>query len=125
VLKIQTQYFLGCALFYRGQTRFYLGAARDFHGNHSELPHSSKEGMSDMLLTGNQLKAARALADLTQAQLAKAAVVDVTTISAMESRKAATLRSGLDTIRAIMTALEAAGVELLAQGPGVRLKGGN
>jgi hypothetical protein len=76
-----------------------------------------------MLLTGNQLKAARALADLTQAQLAKAAVVDVTTISAMESRKAATLRSGLDTIRAIMTALEAAGVELLAQGPGVRLKG--
>jgi transcriptional regulator with XRE-family HTH domain len=81
--------------------------------------------MPDMLLTGNQLKAARALADLTQAQLAKAAVVDVTTISSMESRKAATLRSGLDTIRAIMTALEAAGVELLAQGPGVRLKGGN
>jgi transcriptional regulator with XRE-family HTH domain len=78
--------------------------------------------MPDMLLTGNQLKAARALADLTQAQLAAAAVVDVTTISAMESRKAATLRSGLDTIRAIMTALVAAGVELLAQGPGVRLK---
>jgi transcriptional regulator with XRE-family HTH domain len=81
--------------------------------------------MPDMLLTGNQLKAARALAGISQAQLAKAAEINVTTISAMESRKAATLRSGLDTVRAVMTALEAAGVELLAQGPGVRLKGGN
>ena len=84
-----------------------------------------KGEIAGMLTTGNQLKAARALAGISQAQLAKAAEINVTTISAMESRKAATLRSGLDTIRAIMTALEAAGVELLAQGPGVRLKGGN
>jgi hypothetical protein len=41
----------------------------------------------------------------------------------MEKRGAETLTSGLDTIRAIMVALDAAGVELLNHGqPGVRLK---
>ena len=68
-------------------------------------------GLSDMLTTGNQLKAARALAGISQAQLAKAAEINVTTISAMESKGAATLGSGLDTIKAVMDALEAAGIE--------------
>jgi hypothetical protein len=41
----------------------------------------------------------------------------------MEGKGAETLTSGLDTIRAISKALEAAGVELLNDGqPGVRLK---
>jgi transcriptional regulator with XRE-family HTH domain len=76
-----------------------------------------------MLTTGNQLKAARALAGVSQAQLAKAASINVTTVSAMESKGAATLASGLDTIKAVMDALEAVGVELLGHGqPGVRLK---
>ena len=80
-------------------------------------------GLSDMLTTGNQLKAARALAGISQAQLAKAAEINVTTISAMEGKGAATLGSGLDTIKAVMDALEAAGIELLGHGqPGVRLK---
>ncbi|THD45893.1 MAG: XRE family transcriptional regulator [Bradyrhizobium sp.] len=76
-----------------------------------------------MLTTGNQLKAARALAGLSQTQLATAAGVNVTTISAMEGKGAATLGSGLDTIRAVMTALESAGIEFLNHGqPGVRLR---
>jgi transcriptional regulator with XRE-family HTH domain len=64
-----------------------------------------------MLLTGNQLKAARALAGLSQIQLAKAANVNVTTISAMERKGAKSLTSGIDTAHKIMLALEAAGVE--------------
>jgi transcriptional regulator with XRE-family HTH domain len=76
-----------------------------------------------MLTTGNQLKAARALAGLDQVTLAELAKISPNTISAMEKRGAETLTSGLDTIRAIMVALEASGVELLNHGqPGVRLK---
>ncbi|SHH62666.1 Helix-turn-helix domain-containing protein [Bradyrhizobium erythrophlei] len=80
-------------------------------------------GVTNMLTTGNQLKAARALAGLSQTQLAKAAKINVTTISAMEGKESATLGSGLDTIKAVMDALDAAGVEILNHGqPGVRLK---
>jgi transcriptional regulator with XRE-family HTH domain len=76
-----------------------------------------------MLTTGNQLKAARALAGLSQSQLATESGLNVTTISSMEGKGAGTLGSGLDTIRAVMDALEANGVELLNHGqPGVRLK---
>jgi transcriptional regulator with XRE-family HTH domain len=78
---------------------------------------------TDMLTTGNQLRAARALAGLSQAQLAAAAGINVTTISAMEGKGAAVLGSGLDTIKAVMEALDAAGVEILNHGqPGCRLK---
>jgi hypothetical protein len=53
-----------------------------------------------------------ALAGISQAELAKAASINVTTISAMEGKGAATLASGLDTI-----------IELLGHGqPGCRLK---
>ena len=76
-----------------------------------------------MLTTGNQLKAARALAGISQAELARAAEINVTTISAMEGKGAAVLGSGLDTIKAVMDALDVAGVEILNHGqPGVRLK---
>ena len=77
-----------------------------------------------MLTTGNQLKAARALAGLDQATLAGMAGLSPNTISAMEKRGAETLTSGLDTIQAIMRALDASGIELLNDGrPGVRIKG--
>ncbi|MFC7700935.1 MULTISPECIES: helix-turn-helix domain-containing protein [Bradyrhizobium] len=76
-----------------------------------------------MLTTGNQLRAARALAGMDQASLAAAANISPNTVSAMEKRGAEMLTSGLDTIRAIMTALEAAGIEFLNHGqPGVRLR---
>lgn len=75
-----------------------------------------------MLTTGNQLKAARALVDMDQGTLAEKASVNVNTIGAMERRKEQLLTSGYDTIRAVMTVLEAAGVEFLNHGqPGVRL----
>ncbi|MBN9345021.1 MAG: helix-turn-helix transcriptional regulator [Devosia sp.] len=78
-----------------------------------------------MLTTGNQLKAARALAGLDQGDVAKRAGISTNTISAMEKRGAETLTSGLDTIKAVMTVLEAEGIEFLNHGqPGVRLKAG-
>lgn len=75
-----------------------------------------------MLTTGNQLRAARALAGMDQTALAAKAGVNINTISAMEKRGPNMLKSGLDTIRAVMLALEAEGVEFLNHGqPGVRL----
>jgi hypothetical protein len=60
---------------------------------------------------------------MDQITLAELSGVSANTIRAMEARKAETLTSGLDTIRAVQTALKAAGVEFLNHGrPGVRLK---
>jgi DNA-binding XRE family transcriptional regulator len=78
--------------------------------------------MPDMLTTGNQLKAARALAGISQAQLAKAAEINVTTISAMEGKGAAELTSGVDTVLAVARALEACGIELLTDGVWLKAK---
>jgi transcriptional regulator with XRE-family HTH domain len=76
-----------------------------------------------MLTTGNQLKAARALAGIDQGDLAKRAGVNINTISAMEKRGAEILTSGLDTIKAVMSALENLRIEFLNHGqPGVRLR---
>lgn len=75
-----------------------------------------------MLTTGYQLKAARALVGMEQSDLADRADVSVNTIRKMEARAAETLTSGLDTIKRVQGALEAAGVEFLNHGqPGVRL----
>jgi transcriptional regulator with XRE-family HTH domain len=75
-----------------------------------------------MLTTGNQLRAARALVDMDQGTLAARAGISINTVSAMEKRKGQPLVSGYDTIRAVMTVLEAEGVEFLNHGqPGVRL----
>lgn len=69
-----------------------------------------------MLTTGNQLKAARALAGLNQAQLSGLAGVNISTISAMEGKGRQTLGSGIDTIKLVTDALDAVGVEMLAHG---------
>jgi transcriptional regulator with XRE-family HTH domain len=75
-----------------------------------------------MLTTGNQLRAARALAGMDQGELANRAGVNINTISAMEKRGAQMLTSGLDKIRAVMSVLESEGIEFLNHGkPGVRL----
>ena len=73
-----------------------------------------------MLTTGNQLKAARALAGIKQGDLAKAARINVATISAMEGKGPAELTSGVDTVLAVVRALESSGIELLNNG--VQLK---
>lgn len=75
-----------------------------------------------MLTTGNQLKAARALAGMDQGTLAKKAGVNINTIGSMEKRGAEVLTSGLDKIQAVMKVLEAEGIEFLNHGkPGVRI----
>lgn len=74
------------------------------------------------LITGNQLRAARALAGVDQAWLAERAGVSVNTVRNMESRGAAAITSGVVTVRRVQVALEAAGIEFLNHGrPGVRL----
>jgi transcriptional regulator with XRE-family HTH domain len=82
----------------------------------------SRNGTELMLTTGNQLRAARALAGMDQGTLAARAKVNINTIGAMEKLGANGLKSGLDTIRAVMDVLEAEGIEFLNHGhPGVRL----
>ena len=75
-----------------------------------------------MLTTGNQMKAARALAGMDQVTLAKAAKISTGTVSAMEGRGAEMLTSALGTVRSVMIALEATGIEFLDKGPGVKLR---
>lgn len=77
-----------------------------------------------MLVTGNQLKAARALLGIEQADLASRADVHVNTIRKMEAKTVADITSGADVVRRVQLALEAAGIEFLNHGrPGVRLRG--
>jgi transcriptional regulator with XRE-family HTH domain len=74
------------------------------------------------LITGNQLKAARALAGVDQQHVADSAGVNVNTIRNMEARGAEPITSGAVTIRNVQLALEALGIEFLNHArPGVRL----
>lgn len=76
-----------------------------------------------MLTTGNQLKAARALAGIEQAKLAEAAKLNVNTIRNMEAAGAGSIAGRSVNVQAVQRALEAAGVEFLNHGePGVKLK---
>ncbi|MBJ2153873.1 helix-turn-helix domain-containing protein [Paracoccus sp. IB05] len=71
-----------------------------------------------------QLRAGRALVQISQAQLAEASGVSLPTIKRLELMPGP-LRVRLDTITAIQAALEAAGVEFIPEnggGAGVRLK---
>lgn len=79
-----------------------------------------------MLVTGNQLKAARSLAGIEQTALASAAKVHVNTIRKIEAKGVDEITSAADVVRRIQVALEAAGIEFLNHGqPGVRLKKGS
>ena len=75
------------------------------------------------LTTGNQLRAARALADVDQKWLAEKSGVSVNTIRNMEARGGELITSGAVTVRKVQTALEASGVIFTnGDAPGVRLK---
>ncbi|MDP4026679.1 helix-turn-helix transcriptional regulator [Methylobacterium sp. NEAU 140] len=77
-----------------------------------------------MLVTGHQLKAARALIGMEQTDLAARADLHVNTIRKMEGKGTAEITSGADIVRRVQSALEAAGVEFMNHGrPGVRLRG--
>jgi transcriptional regulator with XRE-family HTH domain len=72
-----------------------------------------------------QIRAARALLDLSQAQLSELASVSATSIKRLEA--ASEVRGAAETVWKVQTALEKAGIEFIPaderKGPGVRLKG--
>ncbi|AZO79645.1 hypothetical protein B5U98_29325 [Bosea sp. Tri-39] len=75
-----------------------------------------------MLTTGNQLKAARVLAEIDQTALATLVGVNVNTIRNMEAAASGPIAGRAATVQAVQRALEAAGVDFLNHGqPGVRL----
>ena len=76
------------------------------------------------LVTGAQLRAARALLRMEQEKLAEAAGISAATIRKLENSEGQ-LDGRLSTIRALQHALEEAGVEFIpgnGSGPGVRLR---
>jgi transcriptional regulator with XRE-family HTH domain len=78
------------------------------------------------MLTGEQIRGARAMARMEQRELAEKAGVSIETAKRLES-KVGTLSALTGTIAAIRTALESAGVIFVDEnghGPGVRLRKG-
>ena len=75
-----------------------------------------------MIITGRQLRAARALLGMEQVELAKRSRVAIGTIRRMESFDGE-VGARTSTLSQVQKALEKAGVEFLNDGqPGVRLK---
>jgi len=75
-----------------------------------------------MLTTGNQLKAARALADVEQKDLAEKAGLNVNTIRNMESAGSGAIAGRATNVQTVQRILEELGIEFLNHGnPGVRL----
>lgn len=76
-----------------------------------------------MLTTGNQLKAARALAGMEQRDVAERADVNVNTIRSMEASGAGSISGRAQNVQNVQRVLEEAGIEFLNHGqPGVRLR---
>jgi DNA-binding transcriptional regulator YiaG len=74
------------------------------------------------IMSPSQCRGARALLDLTQPQLAKAAQVGLSTVVDFERERRSVSR---DAAERMLQALEAAGVEFIDEnggGPGVRLR---
>ncbi|RVN58481.1 helix-turn-helix transcriptional regulator [Sinorhizobium meliloti] len=75
-----------------------------------------------MLTTGNQLKAARALAGLEQKDVAEKAGVNVNTIRNMEAAGAGQIAGRAQNVQNVQRVLEQEGIAFLNHGqPGVRL----
>ena len=82
--------------------------------------------MDQSVATGRQLAAARVLLGLSQPDVAAAASVSVPTLKRMEASDGAAVGM-TNNVAAVMRALEAAGVEFVAEnggGAGVRLRKG-
>ncbi len=80
------------------------------------------------MITGTQLRAARALLGLDQRQLAQRASLSLPTIQRMESSDGV-VRGNVDSLMKLVDALNASGIELIGEGAvsatggrGVRLK---
>ena len=80
------------------------------------------------MITANQLRAARALLSIDQRQMADLADLSVPTIQRMEASDGV-IRANVDSLMKLIGALDAAGIEIIAEGAtslpggrGVRLK---
>jgi transcriptional regulator with XRE-family HTH domain len=80
------------------------------------------------MITAAQLRAARALLGIDQRQLAELSGLSVPTIQRMEASEAV-IRGNVDSLMKLIGALDAAGIEIIAEGAvsstggrGVRLK---
>src|SRR4029077_15409102 len=73
------------------------------------------------MITANQLRAARALLNIDQRQMADLADLSVPTIQRMEARDGV-IRANVDSLMKLVSALENAGCELI--NPGVTSPGG-
>jgi transcriptional regulator with XRE-family HTH domain len=80
------------------------------------------------MITAGQLRAARALLDIDQRQLADLAGLSVPTIQRMEASEGV-VRGNVDSLMKLVAALEKSGIELIGEGTasqgggrGVRLK---
>jgi transcriptional regulator with XRE-family HTH domain len=90
--------------------------------NAGKVNHGKPSLHSRFCLTPNQCRAARALIDMTQPQLAEAANLGLSTVVDYEKSRRSVSSAAVDAIR---SALEAAGVEFIPEngsGAGVRLK---
>lgn len=67
------------------------------------------------MITGHQMRAARALLGIDQRRLSELAGVSVPTIQRMEASDG-TVRSNVDSLMKVVNALEHAGVALVAEG---------
>ena len=83
------------------------------------------------MITANQLRAARALLNIDQRQMAELADLSVPTIQRMEASETM-VRGNVDSLVKLITALEDAGIELIDDGAnsdgggrGVRLMAGS
>ena len=78
-----------------------------------------------MPVSGNQIKASRALIGMEQAELADKAGVSINTVRNMEAAGADEVRVRSDTLFRVQEALKAAGVIFVEEngdGPGVRIR---
>jgi transcriptional regulator with XRE-family HTH domain len=80
------------------------------------------------MITASQLRAARALANIDQRQLARLARLSLPTIQRMEASDGV-IRGNVDSLTKLIAALDAVGIELIGEnavsqggGRGVRLK---
>jgi transcriptional regulator with XRE-family HTH domain len=79
---------------------------------HTCIDHHSRE---NALITAAQLRAARALVGMDQRALAHAARLSLPTIQRMEASEGI-IRGTVDSLMKLITALKAAGVELINEG---------
>lgn len=78
-----------------------------------------------MPISGNQIKAARALIGMEQSELAERAGVSINTVRNMEAAGIDEVRVRSDTLFRVQEALKAAGVIFVEEngdGPGVRMR---